>query len=169
MTDKNLIEDRINISLNSANAILKPENSSIGYLPSFISNVSFEFPNILREDKSIVYSTIEIANAQIPVSFYQINYTNNVLNVKYINATSSTTIIYTLTRGNYNITTLLAEIKAQTSGVFTGTFNKISGIITLTGFNPSVLNYTDFQILLKVPVKTPSDCVLISANKVVIL
>ena len=57
MTDKNLIEDRINISLNSANAILKPLNSSIGYLPSFISNVSFEFPNILREDKSIVYST----------------------------------------------------------------------------------------------------------------
>ena len=38
MTDKNLIEDRINISLNSANAILKPLNSSIGYLPSFISN-----------------------------------------------------------------------------------------------------------------------------------
>ena len=147
MTDKNLIEDRINISLNSANAILKPANSSIGYLPSFISNVSFDFPNILREDKNIVYSTVEIANAQIPVSFYQINYTNNVLNVRYINSTSSTTIIYTLTRGNYNITTLLAEIKTQTAGVFTGTFNKISGIITLTGFNPSVLNYTDFQIL----------------------
>ena len=32
MTDKNLIEDRINISLNSANAILKPDNSSIGYI-----------------------------------------------------------------------------------------------------------------------------------------
>ena len=58
MTDKNLIEDRINISLNSANAILKPENSTIDYLPSFISNVSFEFPNILRTDKSIVYSTV---------------------------------------------------------------------------------------------------------------
>ena len=144
MPDKNLIEDRINISLNSANAILKPANSSIGYLPSFISNVTFDFPNIIKEDKNVVYSTVEIANAQIPVSFYQINYTNNVLNIKYLTATYSVPIVYTLTRGNYNVTTLLAEIKTQTGGYITGTFNKISGIITLTSSNTIYIN---FQIL----------------------
>ena len=57
------------ITLNSANAILN--NGTM------LSNVLFLTGCILEEDTSIIDTHRSVANAQIPVSFYVINSSNN--------------------------------------------------------------------------------------------
>jgi len=73
------------------------------------SNVNFNFKNILRDEPDIIYSTIGISTAQIPVSYYTINEYNNVL------VTNSGAI--TITAGNYNASTLRAELKSKMSAL----------------------------------------------------
>ena len=54
---------------------------------------------------------ISVMNAQMAVSFYVINSTNNVLKVE----SGSTFLGYTLTltNGNYNLNTLISEINSK--------------------------------------------------------
>ncbi len=66
-----IIEDGFLINLNSASA-----TSLNG---TYNSNVVFNTNGILKDDPNICYSTISLLNAQIPVSFYAVNYANNVL------------------------------------------------------------------------------------------
>jgi hypothetical protein len=66
------------------------------------SSVTFNFKNILRDEPDIIYSTIGISSAQIPVSYYTINEYNNVL------VTSLGTVY--ITAGNYSASTLRTEL-----------------------------------------------------------
>lgn len=81
------------------------------------SNLSFNFKNILSDQRDIVYSTIGISTAQIPVSYYTINEFNNVL------VTNTGNI--TITSGNYTASTLRAELYAK--------------LVPLTGFTPDLV------------------------------
>lgn len=69
------------------------------------SHVNFNFKNILRDEAGIVYSTIGISSAQIPVSYYTINEFNNVLATGLGNVT--------ITRGNYSASTLRTELSTR--------------------------------------------------------
>ena len=134
MSDFNILQETINVNLNSINATLGQDNSNITYLSTYLSNVKFNFPSLLRDDTSILYSAIQVLNAQIPVSYYQINYTNNSLKLTLVGGTTLNTTL-TITRGNYNINTLMTEISAQYAllgaGTLTCSFNKISGLLTM--------------------------------------
>jgi len=80
--------------------------SATAYLNGTLkSSVNFNFKNILRDEPDIIYSTIGISTAQIPVSYYTINEYNNVL------VTNSGAI--TITAGNYTASTLRAELYAK--------------------------------------------------------
>ena len=89
------IEDSVIINLNSNNA------SSLN--GTFLSNLVWTTNGVLKDESNIMYCTISVANAQIPVSFYSVNYTNNVLNYTIASADYSITI----TVGNYNSDTSL--------------------------------------------------------------
>ena len=132
MTD--IYQETINVNLNSLNATLQPDNANIIYLSTYLSNVSFKFPSLLKNEDNIIYSSIQVLNAQIPVSYYQINYTNNSLRLTLVGGTTLTTTL-TITRGNYNVNTLMTEISAQYAllgaGTLTCSFNKISGLLTM--------------------------------------
>ena len=41
---------------------------------TYLSNILFDFKNILKDDEDIIQTQISLDNAQIPVSFYTINY-----------------------------------------------------------------------------------------------
>lgn len=130
------------INLNSKNATL---NNG-----SFISDVRFNFRNILSEESDIDYVTIGILNAQIPVSFYTINYTNNTLVFK---VDSDSTFTMTITRGNYNSNSLIEELTSQFT-VLGYTFNiltsRTTGIMTFQCVGRNFTFYgtsTIFQIL----------------------
>ena len=123
------VEDTRYISLNTQHCIKKPSSGSGNtlYESSFLSQISFDLKNVLKDDDDILYSHVDIINAQIPVSFYLINYTTNVLAYK-IN--SGVIQLMTIERGNYNITSLMSVIKQgflNAGYAFTITFNKVTG------------------------------------------
>lgn len=107
---------------------------------TFLSDVNFKFIGLLQDDADVEEVTIQIQNAQIPLSFYNINIYTNILNITY-NATPYT---LTLTRGNYNSTTLISEILAKLTAIsitdITITISSITGIITFT--RAGGLNFT---------------------------
>ena len=117
-------ETRI-ISLNSLYANNKKNTT-------FLSDVEFFFKNVLKDEPNIVRSTIQLVNAQIPVSFYTINFTNDIFSFCLSNLIP---INITITRGNYNSSSLITELKSKllTAGyTFDITISRITGIMTFT-------------------------------------
>ena len=95
-------QDNLLITLNSKNATL---NNS-----TFKSSVNFNFIGILKEEDDIVRSYISVINAQIPMSFYVINTTNNLLCYNTMSPVQVMTL--TIPVGNYNANTLAKTITA---------------------------------------------------------
>jgi len=67
------IDSRI-VILNSSHAILLNG--------SYKSDVNFNFTGLIKNEDNIQQIHVSLVNAQIPYSFYTINYTNN--NFKYM-------------------------------------------------------------------------------------
>ena len=65
---------------------------------TYLSNIHFNFSGLLKEDINLIRAYVTVLNAQIPVSFYIIDDTNNILN--YIDNSVNKTV--ELTEGNYN-------------------------------------------------------------------
>jgi hypothetical protein len=128
------LENRL-INLNSQNAT--PKNGD------FLSSVYFQFNGLLKDDSNIQAIYISIQNAQFPFSFYNINVYNNLLRIS-VNA--SPAVVLTLTRGNYNATTLITEIQAQlTAAAITDIIITISSITGLLTFTKASGNFTIFS------------------------
>lgn len=119
-------ETRI-ISLNS-------ENATIYKNGSFLSDMIFGFSGLLKDEPDILQRQITLVNAQLPVSFYIVNYSNNVFVLRKISPETDYTI--TLPVGNYNSTTFIAllqsKILAETGLTFTITIDKASGKLTFS-------------------------------------
>jgi len=130
MTD--ILKERRLINLNSEDATFKNNGT-------FLSNVSFGFSHVLKEERDVIYVEGGVLNAQIPVSFYSINYTNNIL-FYYLN---STIFSITIPVGNYNFTTFASAMVAQflaNGHTMTVTINQTTGVITITN-STGTLNY----------------------------
>ena len=125
------------ISVNSKNGTRKND--------SYNSDVIFNFQGILKEDKSIINTEIELINAQIPVSFYSINYTNNVLTY-----TLGSTKTFTLTRGNYSSSQLIQTLRnafISNGDIFTITISSISGILTFSSNSQFTFEYNQSTMM----------------------
>lgn len=109
---------------------------------TFLSDVNFTFLGLLQDDADVEEITVQVQNAQIPNSFYNINIYNNILNITY----NGTPYTLTLTRGNYNSTTLINEIIAKLATVsitdITITTSSITGIVTFTSVSTLVIQPT---------------------------
>jgi hypothetical protein len=96
---------------------------------SYLSNVVFDFKSILTDDEDIIQTQISLDNAQIPVSFYTINYTNNILAYRANGVYGTITIPV----GNYNFNSLSRKIEVLFNALtipITITIDKVTGIIT---------------------------------------
>lgn len=140
MTDT--YQETILVNLNSANAL---QNNG-----SFLSNVYFNFKNIIQDPDNLLEVEISVANAQIPYSFYNINVYNNVLEVDY----NSVPYTLTLTRGNYNATNLITEIqnKFNNAGIIgvTITISNITGTIQISVSSGTLTLYSNGSTIYKV-------------------
>ena len=124
------IDSRL-ISLNSADAFLKNNGT-------FLSDVIFRLPGLLKKESDIRHVQYQVVDSQIPVSFYNVNYTNNVLNYQI----ASTNYSISADVGNYSFTSLATNLitKFLTNGhIFTITINKNNGIVT---FSTTATNFT---------------------------
>ena len=107
---------------------------------TYKSNIEFQFNGMIKQEENIENIQISLVNGQIPVSFYTVNYTNNILKI----ALGLGIIQYiTVPVGNYNATTLISAITTLINDSnFNITISKIHGLITLT-YNNSFMLYTD--------------------------
>ena len=119
------VENRL-ITLNSVNGIRR--NTTL------LSDIYFNFQNILSDDPDIISSNICIMNAQIPVSFYIINSTNNSLQVNTLLPSPLTASIL-IPPGNYTANSYISTINtllAAAGSPVSVSFSNITGKLTLT-------------------------------------
>lgn len=117
------------ISLNSNDALKLNGNKS--------SDLVFDFKNVLESDDNILYSTIGIIDAQIPVSWYLIETDTNTLNIMY----NLTPYTITLSNGNYNANNLIIEIEnrfREYDLAIKISLNKVNGLLSFD-FNTSLV------------------------------
>lgn len=103
---------------------------------TFKSNMNFGFIGLLKDDVNIIRTYITVLNAQIPVSFYVIDATNNLLQI--FNGT--TTFNVAIPIGNYNsgtLNTALNNALASAGILMTVSINTINGILLFS--NSSLL------------------------------
>jgi len=118
------IDSRI-ITLTSQSALVKKNGT-------FLSNVLYSLGNFLQDEPDIIHRQITLQSAQIPYSFYVINYTNNQF--KY-QLGSGTTFTSTIPVGNYTGNSLIIALKAAllANGItLTITLSSINGNLTFT-------------------------------------
>jgi hypothetical protein len=119
------ITDTKIISLNSENGILNND--------TYLSSMSFTLLNLLKLDPNIIHTQLTLQSAQIPVSFYIVNYTNKTLVIRY----SGVDYPISIAVGNYNANSLITALQtAITASIpaltITITISKITGIFTFT-------------------------------------
>ena len=125
------LDSRI-IILNSAHGI--SQNGT------YKSNLLFPFNGLLTQENDIEQVQISLVNAQIPISFYTINYTNNAFKLKL---GDNDVQIYYIQVGNYNANSLIIALNALINDSnFTITISKITGKLTFP-YNTSFIMYTD--------------------------
>jgi hypothetical protein len=109
---------------------------------TYLSDMVFNFKGILKEENNIVRVFVRVLNAQIPVSFYTIDATNNILSYKL---TSSSTIkLVVVANGNYNATTFIAKLTSffiANGDPITVSFNSQTGKLTFA----STVSYTYYN------------------------
>jgi hypothetical protein len=112
----NLIHDSKQINLCSKYATIS--NGSLK------SSMVYQLNNILKKEPNILYNYVSVVHAEIPLSFYIINSTNNLLVIN--------NITYTLTTGDYNANTFVTMILTILPASFTLVYNNTSTRYTLT-------------------------------------
>ena len=118
-----VISNQINLS--SATASIKNG--------SYNSVMIFNIP-VIKKEKNILFNQVSIINAQIPVSYYTINDSNNLL--------SLSTGDFTLTNGNYNATSFALMIKTVLGSQYTLTLNNSTGKFTFHYTSAFTINAT---------------------------
>jgi hypothetical protein len=86
---------------------LTSQSATTKFNGGFLSNVRYNLGTILRNDPDILHRQVQLLNAQIPYSFYVINYTNNLFRTNILG--SATT--YTIPTGNYTANSLITAIQ----------------------------------------------------------
>lgn len=102
---------------------LTSQSATIKFNGGFLSNVRYNLGTILRNDTDILHRQVQLLNAQIPYSFYIINYTNNLFRTNILG--SATT--YTIPTGNYTANSLITALQTAL-GNPTGLVISISSI-----------------------------------------
>lgn len=101
------------------------------------SSVKFQLNDVVSLDKNALELRISLVNAQFPYSFYQINATNNKINIYYLGATTS----YYFPYGNYNINTFINQWYTTIGLGFTITYSTVTNKFTFN--NTNVFHFSD--------------------------
>lgn len=119
-----LIREKRIISLNSNNAT-RYNNGD------YLSDVVFDFSNILSPSDDIAYVEVGVGNGEFPATFYNVDITNNVFNYRINNTNFSITV----PPGNYNYNSLVTQMTTLFTAngqTFTMSLNRNSNILTMT-------------------------------------
>ena len=103
---------------------------------TFKSNINFAFTGLLKDDVNIIRTYVTLLNAQIPVSFYVIDDTNNTLLIYVLDPPTGNIInqiFVSIPIGNYNSGTLITALNIAMVSAFislTVSINTVNGILS---------------------------------------
>jgi hypothetical protein len=121
---------------------LTSETATQVFNGTYLSSVSFDTPSLLIKSPYLSKVELELLHCEIPVSFYNINYTNSYF--KYQLDTDPITTVQ-VPVGNYNANSLIAELLTLINDAnFTITISKITGKLQFH-HNKTFIIYTDNQ------------------------
>lgn len=153
------------ISIENRLLLLNSRDARIYNNGTYKSDVVFYLRGLLKQEKNLVNFKYQFINATVPVSFYNINETNNVLNYE------DDGVPYTITipTGNYNFNTLSSTMTAlflANTTVMVITINRQNGILKFTGND--IFEFLPTSTILRVlgfipTVITPSVGVILTA------
>lgn len=153
------------ITIENRLLLLNSRDARIYNNGTYKSDVVFYLRGLLKQEKNLVNFKYQFINATVPVSFYNINETNNVLNYE------DDGVPYTITipTGNYNFNTLSSTMTAlflANTTVMVITINRQNGILTFTGND--IFEFLPTSTILRVlgfipTVITPSVGVILTA------
>ena len=120
--EKIIVQSRI-ISLNSKYATDKINGSKL-------SNVSFDFNSIASKNRETLYHTVAIQSAEITASYYNVNSSNNVINITQAGIAAQAIAI---PEGNYDADTFATAFNAGVGATnpVTLAFNSTTGKFSL--------------------------------------
>jgi hypothetical protein len=124
------------VCITSQSAVIKSNGN-------FLSNVRYNLGAIIRNDTNIVHRQVQVLNAQIPYSFYIINYTNNIFKILRTGQTLQT---LTVPVGNYTANSLIAVLESLVNdSQFNITISSTNGQLTFTHNTLVFTIYNNFQ------------------------
>lgn len=94
----------------SSNDGISQHNQSAGYL----SDLKFDFKNVINEDKNIVYNSIALHSVDMTNSFYNVNELNNKIDIKItiLSNGAETNSTLNIPIGNYSASTFVIQFNA---------------------------------------------------------
>ena len=124
--------------------VLDSRNASDLYNGSMNSSLQFQFDDSIQKPPQSFLMTFSVLTFTCPISFYQLNSTNNFLNITIYNYTGViyATKSYTFPVGNYNVSTFITMFSSVCGGDgFSLTFNSNNNKFSI------INNTRPFQIL----------------------
>jgi hypothetical protein len=103
----------------------------------FNSNLFFNIANMYKKTPRILYSTIQVMNAQIPLSYYLINESDNKFTLNGVN--------YELTKGNYDANTFINMFQSIVPITLTINVNTLK--FTLSSDNDFTFSTNCFSVM----------------------
>jgi hypothetical protein len=91
---------------------------------SFCSSIQIQLPDLAFHHDNIQNAYLSVVHAEVPNSFYIVNYTNNQFILDGVT--------YTLTRGNYNVNTFMTMLLTKIPANFGITYSNITTLFTMT-------------------------------------
>lgn len=138
------------------------QSATIKFNGSFLSNVRYNLGPIIRSDPSITHRQVQLLNAQIPYSFYVINYTNNIFKILRSGQTLQTLTVPT---GNYTANSLISVLESLVNDtLFNISISSTSGKLTFTHTTLSFTIYNNFQYSIGSVLGFDSNTTNVSAN-----
>ena len=116
---------------------------------TYLSNIKFNFSGLLQDDIYLIRTYITVLNAQIPVSFYIIDDTNNIL--YYTDGTTNYTSILTI--GNYNGNQMVTSLNAlftSNSTPIIASLNSQTGILNFVISNGVSYTFLETSTIKKI-------------------
>ena len=125
---------------------LTSQSATVKRNSSYLSDLFYSFGTVYKNDPETIHRQVQLLSAQIPYSFYVINYTNNLFRYKLgVGAVQNDTVPV----GNYTATSLLNALKAlvlaKTGTTVTFAISNINGCVTITNSTNAFTVYNDFQ------------------------
>lgn len=128
MTDENqLIRTSLTIKLSTQSSA----GICLNQDPNYKSSFQYSIPAINFHEEDVAYAYYSVNHAVIPVSFYNINYTNNLLSISILSDTGFETYTYAFPYGNYNANTFISKFKEVLGTNWTISLDTITNCFTI--------------------------------------